>query len=448
MTNVWKKGSSTYQHISSFKPTFQTSVDNVARYKKSITFSDKVLPDSDRKVLETSLLYSQGKDIYELPCELPIDTFLDDDMLGDQEDEPVVEKEAKMEKIAQSSTYGQAFNKVEKKPLVPKWTYQGETINKITYLGENEDNNALVMASSGSLAWFKEGVRVPVHIMQEYIGPGTSYSSIHTLKGKDVMSVCDFALSVDFETVVKSQSQGPEGDSILKLVDNAGKPGELLRKVYVPGTTVTHSVRFFDNHVFGTCSDDNVIRFWDTRTGGEPTCVLSDPNNGALTSFDVSPVIDTLFVTGSDTGIVKLWDIRSVTSAATDLANRQNGEEPIQDEVIALHHSGGDSVVDVKFSPTSPSEFVSIGGSGDVYHWDLQNFFSQYDDDSNDVKYPVDENVKANALKFLHTGGSRRSLANTGRRNVLGYHSIVSDLIATVDEDSLITVYKPYVSDE
>lgn len=442
MTNtseVWKKqGNNSYQHISSFKPSFQTSIYNVSCFTKSITFTDKVIPDKDTGVLSTGIMYTQGKDVYEIDCNLPLESFYDDE---DDDEDNNNKKDSKG-----VSTYGDAFKSVENKLLKPKWTYQGETITKIIHLGEGEDISAIVMVANGSLAWFRDGVVVPIHIMQEFMGPGMSFSPIHSINDNGKLTVSDFDLSIDYETVVKSHSNMFGDGSIIKIIDNSGKPGELLRKIRVPGTTVTHSVRFFDNHLFATCSDDNIIRFWDTRTGGDPLWTLSDPNNGALTSFDASSVVDTLFATGSDTGIVKLWDVRAVSNAAVDLSNRQNGEDPIQDEVVTLHHSGGDSVVDIKFSFTSPSELVTIGGTGNVYHWDMESFFSQYDDDNEDVTYSTDEDVKAQCLKFLHTGGSRRALSHIGKRNTVAWHSLVSDLITTVDDDCLITVYKPYAA--
>ena len=67
----------------------------------------------------------------------------------------------------------------------------------------------------------------------------------------------------------------------------------------------------------------------------------------------------------------RLWDARAVQLATTDLTHRQNGEEPIQNEIAKLFHSGGDSVVDILFSQTSATEFVTVGGTGNVYHLSL-----------------------------------------------------------------------------
>ncbi|CCH59238.1 hypothetical protein TBLA_0B04000 [Henningerozyma blattae CBS 6284] len=444
-------GKTQYEHISSYKPIFQTSVNNVSRFRKTITFTDNVVPDTDDNTLTTQLLYSQGSNVYEIDCVLPLESFNNSILLLDDQDNEVVPGESTESATRKPDLdYGKAFESMEKNPLNAKWAYQGETITKLTYIsGSSTDVNAIGMASNGSLAWFRDGVKVPVHIMQEMMGPGTSFSSMHSIKGSEHLAVSDFSISFDSETVVKSHSNGSADESILKIVDNSGKPGELLRKLRVPGTTVTHAVRFLDNHMFVTCSDDNIVRFWDTRTKDEPLFILSDPNNGLLTSFDVSPVATSLFATGSDTGIVKLWDVRAVSNAAVDLSNRQNGEDPIQTEIVTLHHAGGDNVVDIHFSETSSNEFVTVGGTGDVYHWDMSSFMSEFDDDNDDTEVlnlPATEEVNSTCLKFFHTGGSKRSPSNRGMKNTVAWHPVISDLIGTVDVDSLISVYKPFTA--
>lgn len=432
---IWKKSIPLlYNHISSFKPKFDTRFDDILRFDKRFTFTNKVVPDKKHGLLSATALYSQGSDIYEIDCSLPLGAFY-----KSSEDDA--------EKSLPDPDYGDAFSKVENTSLKSKWDFPGENIIKMVHMGGVKSGSCLlVMSTNGSLAWFKDGVKVPVHIMQEIMGPGTSFSSIHSYRHQNSLAVSDFALSEDLETLVKCQSSGGEEESILKIADNSGKPGEVLRKINVPAT-VTHSVRFFDNHLFATCSDDNIIRFWDTRTSGKPLWNLQDPNHGKILSFDVSQVVDTLFATGSDTGIVKVWDVRAVAAATEDFTNRQNGQDPIQNELISLYHSGGDSVVDLQFSYTSSSEFLTIGGSGNVYHWDMEYFFSEYDDDNADsaeMDMATTEILQKQCLKFLHTGGSRRSMGQTGKRNTVAWHPVIDSLVGTVDSDSLITVYKPF----
>ncbi|QLL30937.1 hypothetical protein HG536_0A07520 [Torulaspora globosa] len=432
---IWKKTVPfLYQHISSVRPKFSSRVDDALKSEKRLTFSDKVIPDKKKGLLSTSVLYSQGSDIYEIDCELPLGAFYE------RSDEDAG-------KTLPDPDYGDAFVRAQEEVPTAKWTFLGESVTKLAYLGSGPgDSNLLAMSKNGSLAWFRNGIKVPVHIMQEIMGPGTSFSSIHSYTSPEELSVSDFALSDDFETLVKCQSNGKEEESIVKIVDNSGTPGEVLRKINIPAT-VTHTVRFFDNHLFATCSDDNVLRFWDTRTEGKPLWDLKDPNHGRILSFDVSPVVDTLFATGTDTGIVKVWDVRAVVAATTDYTNRQHGQDPEQNELINFYHSGGDSVVDVQFSYTSSSEFLTVGGSGNVYQWDLDYFFSEYGDenaDTVDMDIAKADVLQSQCLKFLHTGGSRRSIGANGKRNTVAYHPVIDDLVGVVDQDSLITVYKAF----
>lgn len=436
---IWKKSVPfLYQHISSVRPRFDSRVEDTSKFEKRLTFTDKVVPDKKKGLLTTSVLYSQGSDIYEVDCDLPLGAFYR-------------KPEGEASESLPDPDYGDAFARAEKEAPAAKWTFQGENITKLTYMSNGlADSNVLAMSTNGSLAWFRDGIKVPVHIMQEMMGPGTSFSSIHSFKRPDSLAVSDFALSDDCETLVKCQSNGKEEESILKIVDNSGTPGEVLRRINVPAT-VTHSVRFFDNHLFATCSDDNVLRFWDTRTEGKFLWELKDPKNGRIMSFDSSPVVDTLFATGTSTGIVKVWDVRAVAAATADYTNRQHGQDPVQNELINFYHSGGDSVVDVQFSHTSSSEFLTVGGSGNIYQWDLTYFFSEFDDDNADtmdMDIAKADLLQSQCLKFLHTGGSRRSTGQNGKRNTVAYHPVIDDLIGVVDHDSLITVYKAFTGRE
>lgn len=305
-----KPAPSLYQHISSFKPQFSARVDDVLHFSKTVAWRSEIIPDKSKGTLTTSLLYSQGSDIYEIDATLPLKTFYDDD---DDDDDDDSDKESRKTKSATfpNPEYGDAFHDVDGTLLRPKWIYQGETVAKMQYLESSDDSTAIAMSKNGSLAWFRDDIKVPVHIVQEMMGPATSYASMHSLTRPGSLAVADFDVSTNMDTVVKSQSNGYEEDSILKIIDNSDRPGDILRTVHVPGTTVTHSVRFFNNHLFASCSDDNILRFWDTRTADKPLWVLSEPQNGRLTSFDSSQVTENLFVTGFSTGVIKLWDARA-----------------------------------------------------------------------------------------------------------------------------------------
>mgnify|MGYP003365615464 CR=1 FL=1 len=450
---------SLYHHLSMFKPKFTSRVDNVLHYDKTVTFRSEIIPDKAKGTLSTSLLYSQGSDIYEIDCSLPLDSFYPHSSNKKKEIKKGEEANKKKDdnKDEKVNNFDDAFAAVENKRLSPKWTYLGETVSKMSYLDSSDDSTMIAMSKNGSLAWFRDGIKVPVHIVQEMMGPATSYAAMHSHVRPNNLAVSDFGLSANLDTLVKSQSNGSEVDSILKIIDNAGKPGEILRTLHVPGTTVTHTVRFFDNYLYGTCSDDNTLRFWDTRTGEKPLFALTEHQNGRLNSFDASQVTGELFVTGSSTGVIKLWDIRAVENATTDLTHRQNGEDPIQNELVSLYHSGGDSVADVAFSETSSSEFITVGGTGNVYHWDMEYLFGRNDDDNDDEENPFNnskthngssknaapEELQGQCLKFFHTSGGKRSSNQQGKRNTVAMHPIIDDLVCTVSTDSQISLYRP-----
>lgn len=419
---IWKKSiPSLYQHISTFKPSFTSRIEGIEKIPKNVVFTHKVVPDKEKGTLTTSLLCTQGSDVYEVDCQLPLGLHTTSEKLPEPH-------------------YDTAFSSLTSTTLVPKWTYQGETITKLEYVG-SPDCEFIAMASNGSLAWFKEGCKVPVHVMAEMMGPSTSFSMIHLQKKRNEI-IADFAVSQDTETVVKSQQSmmnGGSGEhSILKIVDNCQSPGDLLRTIPVEGTTVTHTVKFHDNHMFSTCSDDNRLRFYDTRGNGKPIWSVCDPNDGRLTCFDVSPVMETMFITGSSTGFLKLWDLRSIAAATAEQ------EEPT--EIVSLYHSGGDSVEDVKFGVSSPTEFLSVGGSGNVYHWDLEYLFARENENDDDVA--DSEELQQQCLRFLHTGGGRRSIGDLNKRGTATWHPIIDGVVGCVDADGLLTVYKGFIGRE
>lgn len=433
---LFRRSPALYNHISSFRPKFINRISNVSQFDKTVMFRSEIIPDKEKGTLTTSLLYSQGSDIYEVDCALPLGSFYK----GSKKGEKIENK-----KIPDSEN-GDAFQDVEEKKLSAKWVYSGETISKMAYLDDSEDSTIIAMSKNGSLAWFRDGVKVPVHIVQEMMGPSTRFSAIHSHKRPNNLAVSDFGLSENTETLVKSQASGSEDNSILKIVDNSCKPGEILRTIKVPGTTVTHSVRFFDNYLFGSCSDDNVVRFWDTRTAEKPMFQLSEPQNGRITAFDASQITNELFVTGSSTGVIKLWDLRAVEFATTDFTNRQNGEEPIQNELVSLYHTGADSVIDIQFSQTSSSEFFTVGNTGNVYHWDMEYYFSKNDDDNEQSQNTTgQEELQGQCLKFFHTGNNRPHLEiDYAKKNTVAWHPIIDDFVCTVDDSSILSVYKPF----
>nr|CAI6789041.1 ASN_HP1_G0050100.mRNA.1.CDS.1 [Saccharomyces cerevisiae] len=137
-----KPAPSLYQHISSFKPQFSTRVDDVLHFSKTLTWRSEIIPDKSKGTLTTSLLYSQGSDIYEIDTTLPLKTFYDDDDDDDDEEGNGKTKSA----ATPNPEYGDAFQDVEGKPLRPKWIYQGETVAKMQYLENSDDSTAIAMS--------------------------------------------------------------------------------------------------------------------------------------------------------------------------------------------------------------------------------------------------------------------------------------------------------------
>lgn len=404
---IWKKSvPALYQHITYLKPRFNTHEGNLLHFEKRLAFANEVVPKKEKGILTVGVLYSQGSDIYKIDCDVPLGLHCQ-----------------ASENELPDPDYGNSFRNTETDLLSAKWNYQGETIIKLQQMATKE-NSLITMASNGSLAWFKEDVKVPVHVMQEIMGPGTSFSCIHSLGNQHSLAECDFSLSPDSNTIVKSQSNGKEDESIVKIVDNAADPGALRSRIIVP-SGLTHTVRFLDDNLFATCSSDSIIRFWDTRTDAM-LWTLHDPHDGNLTSLDTSPLVENLFASGSDTGVIKLWDLRAVVSQ--------------QDQLVNFYHPKEDPVVDLQFSPTCSASFLSVGKEGSVYQWDASYFFANESVDEDDLQ--------TQCLKFLHTGGSRRSVGPSSKRNMVAWHPAISDLVGTADNDSSITVYKAFTGRE
>ena len=95
-----KPAPSLYQHISSFKPQFSTRVDDVLHFSKTLTWRSEIIPDKSKGTLTTSLLYSQGSDIYEIDTTLPLKTFYDDDDDDDNDDDVETRRATSLQQYA------------------------------------------------------------------------------------------------------------------------------------------------------------------------------------------------------------------------------------------------------------------------------------------------------------------------------------------------------------
>lgn len=418
---IWKKSlPSLYQHITTLQPSFSSKVEELNNVQKTVTFSDEVKLNREKGLLESTLYYSLAGDVYEIALELPLGTYSS----GEQE-------------LPQPN-----YDNFVSDPLQPKWTYQGENITKIQKIRKSNSSTCetVVMSDNGSLAWLQNDCKVPVKVLSEIMGPSTSFSMIHSLKEVHNGMIADFDISPDMKTILKSQSiiAGNEGHSILKLIDNAERPGELLRTVHVPGTTVTSNVRFHNNHLFSSCSDDNTLRFWDMRANEAPIWTMKDISEGNLTSYDVSSTIDTLFATGSDTGAVKLWDLRSIVASSK--------ENEVHSAIVTFFQPDNDGVVDVQFEKSDPENIITVGKTGNVHHWNLQPLTEEYADDDEEATKDEAyyELLQSHCLKFLHTGGGRRSYGDLSKRGTVALHPSIDGLVATVDNDGFLSVYKGF----
>ncbi|CAR28559.1 ZYRO0F06776p [Zygosaccharomyces rouxii] len=405
---IWKKSvPSLYQHVSFFKPQLDARLGDVLQFEKRFTFNNEVIPDQKRGVLNTGLFYSVGSNIYKLDCSLPLGLQHG----GNEQELP-------------DPQYNEVFKQVGGDTFPsPHWILPGETIIKMSPL-ESGENTLLALTSTASLAWFKEGSRNPTHIMQEIMGPSTSFSSIHSIRNSECLAVCDFDLSRDKKELVKCQADRKEGQSTIKIVDNSDKVGTPLRRFNVEASVI-HSVSFLDNNLYVTCSDENVVSFWDKRSDSQ-LWSFTDSQDGNITSLSSSSQLDGFFATGTDAGVIKLWDLRAIMSQ--------------QQEMVSFYHSNEDPVVDLQFSPTNSTEFLSVGKSGNVYQWDTDFFFTNEEVD--------EEDLHLQCLKFLHTGGSRRSIGANDKRNMVNWHPAIDQLVGTIDNDCSIAAYKAFTGRE
>ncbi|CAI4053117.1 hypothetical protein SKDZ_16G1350 [Saccharomyces kudriavzevii ZP591] len=427
---IWKKSiPSLYQHISSLKPIFGASVDESPSTPRSLIFTDNKACEKAKGILNVPLFYSQGSDILEVECIMP---------LGLHYRRP----ENSIEPIPQPD-YTMESQKVEQTVLTPKWEFTGETIEKLIYVDNSEINvKVIALSSNGSLAWFRDGVKLPVYTMLESPTPLSATSSVEQ---NDKVCV-DFAISNDSKTLAVTRGTLLDGASAtIKLIDNSSRIGEVMRTIAVPGIKNIQEIKFLDSHIFVTCSDDGVIRFWDGKSGGEPLWTLNDSLDGKTCCFAVSPFVDTLFMTGTSSGAIKAWDLRAIVASMDSAADpKLTREHNKVNELFKVHHFYSEQVSKIQFSAVLPTEMITVGGLGNVYHWDFEPIFSNYNEINEDFQGIISDEVEAESMTFYHTEGCRREIGENNKFNTVAYHSCIEDLVATVDSDGLITVYKPF----
>ena len=167
--------------------------------------------------------------------------------------------------------------------------------------------------------------------------------------------------------------------------------------------------------------------------------------DGKTTCFAASPFVDTLFMTGTSGGALKVWDIRAVIALGDADAelNINQGHNKVN-ELFKVHHFYSEQVSKIEFSSISPMEVVTIGGLGNVYHWNFDPVFAIYNEINEDFQGIISDELEAESMAFYHTEGCRREIGENNKVNTVAYHKYIEDLVATVDSDGLLTVYKPF----
>lgn len=395
------------------KPILESEIKDVQWVPKSILFSDTLSINKSSGILDTSLLYSQGSDIYQIACQLPLGLYVNE-----------------FEKDLNQPIYDIDGSNVKN----PKWIFPNEIITKIIYADTANNHLVATISEKGSLAWFKEDSKVPIHHIPETDDPSIN-SLINPISVNESTSN-DLVLSKSSKFLVKTQNNY-KNQSFLKLIDNSERIGKILNIIPIADAINTYSVKFHNDTLFSCCSNDNKLRFFDLRSGGVPIWTfdhLIDNSNDYLTAYDVSPTIDTLLATGSKDGVIKLWDLRSL------VANSNS----IQESIFNFYHTDEDPICDLHFSPTLSTDFLSVGDSGNIYHWDLNEMTKINEYDTPDYI----EETQQNILKFLHTGGGRRSLGELTKKNTVTWNTRVNGVVGCVDFDGLITVYKNHNIEE
>ncbi|CCF59664.1 hypothetical protein KAFR_0H02550 [Kazachstania africana CBS 2517] len=403
-----------YQHISTFRPSLLTFKKPFNDSSKAIVFTDRCIPNLSNGTLTTSILYSINNHVYELETVLPLGAhYSRDDTI------PVPD-------------YNEYTNKVranEVSLIKGEWTYTGNAkIIKLVPLRDSEFR-FLALSSNGSIAWFKDDVSLPVSTYDE--------------ESIDSGIVVDITVSYDGKRIAKAYSDSKKGQHVT-VMDNNSKAGEIIHKFKVASNAgVIKSVAFINENIVATASDDNILRFWDLK--GEsfltPKWTLDfNSNDSNLECIDSSPFADTLFATGDSRGNIKIWDLRTITS-------NEEIQEGSDGSIFTLEQHNNEGLSSIKFSKCSPSELITMSNSGNICHWDLTYLFKKGGsseeggtEDTNEFK----EEIQNECLTFYHTGGSRRSPVNPKAKNTVDYHPFIEDLVSTIDNDGLITIYKPF----
>lgn len=434
---IWKKSIPLlYNHITSVKPklnSYESLHVNQDSEQKSIAFTDDIKAHEDEGTLSCRLLLSRGGDVYSITTQAPLGLYCNRTDSGE----------------LASPEYYDMLHDVEHCHVNPSWHWEHKEVSKIQSIKySSAELRFIAQATDGSIAWFQENQRTPIY-----------QKSNETLPEKSIlhgMPLVDFQISKDCSRILGSQYNGPGGNSSVRLIDaTAGRSGDVIDQIMLEGTIASQTVRFIDHDLAGICSDDGSMRLWDLRSKERPRVI----NFGhSLTTFNVSPFIDNLIVTGSENGVIRLWDLRCLsdmseehssngalkTNVITETSNEIEGDGS-GEEVLQVQHFDNKPVVNIEFSPLKPEELLSVGSTGNVYHWDTKYFFESFDMEDDQTPSNQEE-LQSELLSFFHTGGSRRSLGSISKKNTVALHPLIHDLVSTVDADGLLTVYQPFTA--
>ena len=426
---IWKKAIPTfYKHISTFKPHLHSNVTNQSRIHKTVVFTDKMFPDVTKGTLTTSVLLALGADIYEIDVILPIGAHFNS---TDNVSNVIPQYDAFLKNFEQTK-------------FEPKWKILNDTVEKL-YFVNNNSVKFIAVTKKGSVLYFKDEISTAT---AQYTAESVEIN--HSVDVRSDLS-SDLSTIVLVSNVTKNVTEAEKEEittmsstTSIKILDNVEKPGDVKKTINMKDIPHCESCKFLKGKdMIALCDSESTIRFWDLlKAEDKPSLTIIDNTEGKLTSFATSSIIPTIFITGSENGTFKLYDIRLLPQDkdTIDLSK----ETEYRKEIATLSHFDNDSVADIIFSQISACKFITVGKSGNVYHWDMSYLFSQGEIDGED-------NIESSALQseclsFYHTGGFRRVRSSAQKRNTVAADSIVDDLICTVDADNLLTVYIPFTA--
>lgn len=426
---IWKKTVPLlYQHIFCVKPKYLVPEKGLQKDKpRCLIFSGKVIPNKIRGVLSVFAYYSLDNEIYEIEGEVPLGLHVSKDYV--KEKLPVPQYDGIIEKFQITDQ-------------TPKWTVSKDRrIHKLKTAGEG---SVIAMLDSGAIVWFHDGTESPVCIVESGLNkiPGNQEAKefINYLAAVDL----DFDVSSAGDQIIAGQF-APDGSKVnVRCISNNEKDlGKVIRSFDIPDVKSIHCIKFYTQDIFAFTDNLGRLFFYDLRN--PDTALWSIPDEKIL-AFDFSPFLDTFMVTVSVAGELKFWDIRTVSSKNKETEGDKDKLEPI----FVLNNYVEEPVSTVEFATVSPSELITVGYSGSVYHWDINTYFQRVneladEEDGQEESYTIDmDEIQTESLVFYHTGGSRRHLGNSVKKNSVASHPLIEGLIGTIDTDGLITLYKPF----